>query len=85
MMSAGRLRRSRAARDSSARLSRKAREHPGAWWWGPHAGVKRARAFAGSQTDRRRHLRRQTRIIVVPFFVLSRRECEHGQPGNAAE
>ena len=39
--------RSRAARDSHAELSRKARERPGAWWWGPHAGVKRARAFAG--------------------------------------
>ena len=23
------------------------RERPGAWWWGPQAGVKRASAFAG--------------------------------------
>ena len=27
--------------------SRAARERPGAWWWGPQAGVKRASAFAG--------------------------------------
>ena len=37
---------SRAARDTGQRLSRAARERPGAWWWDPHAGVKRARAFA---------------------------------------
>ena len=37
---------SRKVRDA---LSRGLRERPGAWWWAPHAGVKRARAFAGAR------------------------------------
>ena len=32
------------------------RERPGAWWWGPLAGVKRASAFANRQvTEGRWH------------------------------
>jgi len=40
------LKLTRTLRDRRRRVSRKVRERPGAWWWGPHAGVKRARAFA---------------------------------------